>query len=151
HANNGTLQDYILSRENDLSLTIANDIAYGLKHIPMCVFESRGYKRSNSELTLASDIYDLGVIMWSISSRKYPFKGSTDQKTLVIKDRNSELTSASDIYDLGVIMWSISSRKFPFEGSTGQKTLVDQIILKNIREQSDNNISPAYTICIKDA
>ncbi|CAG8560818.1 9354_t:CDS:2 [Racocetra fulgida] len=63
----------------------------------------------------------------------------------VIKNRYSELTSASDIYSLGVIMWSISSRKFPFEGITDQKTLVDQIVVKNVREQPDNNISPTYS------
>lgn len=37
----------------------------------------------NSELTSASDIYSLGVIMWTISNGKLPFEGITDQTTLV--------------------------------------------------------------------
>ncbi|CAG8605197.1 43842_t:CDS:2 [Gigaspora margarita] len=91
-SNNGTLEDYISNHGNDLTqnkkLTIANDIAHGLRQLNLEISSSISLqkeivflypeviKNQNSELTPASDI-------WSLSSGKLPFEGITGKTTLM--------------------------------------------------------------------
>ncbi|CAG8833715.1 12112_t:CDS:2, partial [Racocetra persica] len=119
-------------------LTIANDIAQGLKYL-----HDIGILHKRLKIKISNPAFlELNI---EVSSSVSLQRDIVFLDPEVIKNRYSELTSASDIYSLGIIMWSISSRKFPFEGITDQKTLVDQIVVKNMREQPDNNISPTYS------
>ncbi|CAG8530863.1 10342_t:CDS:2 [Gigaspora margarita] len=102
-----------------LELNINASSSISLQGEMIAFTDSKLLNDLNSNFTTASDIYSLGVVMWSISSGKLPFENFTSQIDLVNRIvleniRENPVDGTPQAYiDLYQRCWGLNSEKRP--------------------------------------
>ncbi|RIB09622.1 kinase-like domain-containing protein [Gigaspora rosea] len=101
----------------------------------------------DSKFTTSSDIYSLGVIMWSISSGKFPFENFTSQIDLVNRIvseniRENPVDGTPQAYiDLYQKCWELSSKERPSARDV-------YIQLEAILQKESRNVDVNMCMCV---